>query len=970
MLKSRILAAALSLSLLLSTSYSVFADNEDTASDNAVQAEETVTAEVETAAAPIKTVTIPQDIKAPILALGIMTEAEMSLNDLITRSFAAEVIVRMTGFDTSLPANGTVYKDVTQESLYAYSIEQATDMKYFAGVGDGYFLPDGNITDRQMATVLLRFAGYEGKIQIDEFYWKLAKGVNAADDVTYKDLVYLIYNFLDLGTLNLVSVSTEGNAYKINEDKTILNDWFSTYMAEGIIKKTGKTALFSATNIAEDEVSISTASGMLTIKQGNTEIAKELGKYVKVYYKIEDKTNNLVCIGYVVSEGRNKIVEFSINDLDCSASTGIELSYYDENGRIKKLPYSGGAVIYNEYCYPISPFSPSVLANKEGTICAIDNNSDNIYDVIYIEAYEAHRVKSVILSTNTIIFKDGGSIDLNDDHFEEYTIKYADGVKAYLEDFNEDFVVSVALGGKTAKVIVSDITKEGIVTETDINDAGNRIVTIDQEDTYRIIGSTFNEAGKGVRLFVTFLGNVIDIETMGNVGFQFGFLAKFKYEKKDDKLYIKILNTSNQYEEFMVSEKLRVDGVTYRNTDDMKTALEAPQDSAGAYEVAAPGGVTPLHRYPIRYRCNENGVLLEIDTPHIGGSEDRHNSLHNYYYDINDGNSTSYRWGYMNNYVLGFETPVTPSTVFFNIVCTEKKYEATSTDYDPWSWNWTQETFDNTAYTSVSTAKNLASTYATRNIRYYAYRCDSDNENAELILTISGPGNSTNNTSLFMYEKSFQAYDEENDEIITKFVGYKEGVRTEIAVMPEYLTDSKIAGISKGDVITFGTDAFGRISGVWEIVKHSTATNPVTSLVEKALLLRSVRDANGNDTIVKRLDSNDKKMGNSIAYGYVLDRTNDLICVKNIDLPNVGNDKNANTVLYSDLKSDPSGSDKVIWIRVPASTPVTVYSPNSEEEVHVGTYDEILGGAKKSFIAIRYGSNTTIQEIVVLNEDF
>ena len=98
-------------------------------------------------------------------------------------------------------------------------------------------------------------------------------------------------------------------------------------------------------------------------------------------------------------------------------------------------------------------------------------------------------------------------------------------------------------------------------------------------------------------------------------------------------------------------------------------------------------------------------------------------------------------------------------------------------------------------------------------------------------------------------------------------------------------------------------------------------------------------------------------------FGYVLKRKNDMILLKNI---NWGSNIVINRATAVASLNTPSTDEA--WIKIPASTPVTVYDPSKTDPVYAGTYDEILEGTNKSVIGIRYSSNTTIQEIVVLNE--
>lgn len=941
MINKKFLASVLALSMLLPFTVSAFADNVISGEYEYNEAEEKAP-EVKAEQA-VKAKPVSDEVKALVSSIGILDEAEMAMNSFIDRAFAAEVVMRMTGLDTDKSASGNVYNDVDDETQYGYSIEAATDMGYFSGTGGGSFSPEANITDRQMATILMRFAGYDGKISLDSVYSKLTKNVNVSDDLTYSDLANMLYNFLDLGTINLDGVSASGMKYSINDDNTILNDWFSVYIISGIVTENGNTGLYAASTVREDEVLVSTSKGVATVKVGDTKIGEEIGKYVDVYYKADNADDDKICVGYYVSESRNEITELSLNDINASSSTANRLIYY-KDGREKKLRYeSGVAVIYNGYYYSDAGFSLMLLDDKEGIFTAIDNNGDGSVDVFNISAFEVKMVKSVVLSTNTINFTDGTSITVDEDNFDEYSIVYADGIKAYLEDFDEYTAVSYATTCSTAtkkiaRVIVSTGTVTGIISGIDADDAGHTVVTLESGETYRTFDTAFIGVGKSVEMYITKYGNIAKISVSVSGDFKFGILAKVKYDRKGGNLEIRILNSENKHEDAKVTEKLRIDGISCRNYAQMFNML-AGDNAPNKYDIGIEA-FAEIHSYPIRYRYRQDGTLLEIDTPKRSSAEDADTLQW-----IGYASALGVKQGFMNNYVLGFETPIRPSTLFFKVSAAEEQYVDSG-----WSYKWTEEAFNNTTYTSVDKASSLASSYATRNINYSAYKCSSDDDTADLVVTISGPSTSTNTTPLFMFDRSVAAYDDERGETVKKLIGYLGGVKTEVTVMPEY---SDSINPSQGDVITFGTDSLGRLSRAYYIIKK-TGTDTMD--------IQTVKDANTNDNFNRIRTGDQRKLASSMIFGYVLKRKNDLILIKNIPYGSVTIDRTAITA-----STNPPSTEEA-WIRIPPSTPVVVYDPAKTDPVYAGTYDEILDGSTtKSVIGIRYGSNTTIQEIVVLN---
>ena len=132
---------------------------------------------------------VPENIKGLLGALGLMDETEMDSTGYVGRGYAAEVLLRFEKIYEYGTATGDIYIDVPADSTYAYAIETASKCGYFFGTGDGKFKPDESITPMQMATVLLRFAGYNDNIiNSGAEKAKLMKNVGGTEYLTYQGL--------------------------------------------------------------------------------------------------------------------------------------------------------------------------------------------------------------------------------------------------------------------------------------------------------------------------------------------------------------------------------------------------------------------------------------------------------------------------------------------------------------------------------------------------------------------------------------------------------------------------------------------------------------------------------------------------------------------------------------------------------------------------------------------------------------
>ena len=892
-----------------------------------------------------KKASVSEDVYLLVSSLGFMSRAEIDMTGTVSRAYMAEVLARMSGLDRSKAPTGSIYTDVNENTQYGYSIELMTDCGYFNGTDNNMFLPEDGATDNQMYTVLMRFAGYTNFPGWESSYSEVYKNAGGGEELTYPDMANMIYNMLNMKAVNI----SVGNNVQYSKDnkKSVLNSVYDIDKVSGTVSKNGRTALYSDSGINPDEVQVDSSNGYLIIRYGETDIEKALGKYVNVYYRYDKEEDANICVGYSVPDTKNNIREVSLDDIAYDTITEREIRYDDAAGREQKLKYTAQtAVIYNGTYFSDADFSVARLREMEGSITFIDNDKDSTYDVMVIEAYNVYQVKSVVLSSQTIYFKESKSagddiiprdsfIELNDGIYDHIELTDSSGIICYLEDFDADTIVSVAKNCESAsdryiKVIVSYASVDGMVRRVDNSGDGRTEVELDDGKIYKAMQMTENlpSASQNVKLLLTAFGHVAGVSYISNGGFYYGIVYKLSYKDHDNETVIKMLTSSNSIEEFSIKDTVKIDGKAVK---DPETACDILRSVT--YRDA--GQILPQGKYPIRYRLGETGGIIELDTPTLGYSESE-NSL------TLMGKLSN---ATMLNYVFGLTVPVESSTPIFFIT---NEYSGID--------DWGSATWDDTSYSTVSTVGNYVKSFLQNPRTLAAFKVNKDQDKADLIVMVKGAPRQSNGTTMFMLDKKTESYDPQSGETAYRLKGLLGGVETEIITAPKMADNTTIAEMRQGDVIQYETDSYGRICNARFLVRNGD---------DGMKAFGRLADTEDTTTGFDSLKPDAKgKIDAGIVYGYVLKREGDLIKIRNIEP-----DKRAESFRDYNRNIYDSVPNEEGWLRIPGSTPVMVYDPSKKFPVYAGTYDEIRDdGAKRSIVGLRYQSSTILREIIVYND--
>ena len=525
---------------------------------------------------------VPKNIADILQSLGLLEDGETDSEEHITRGLAAGILFRFEREYEVGTATGGIYSDVTQETPYAYEIELLSTLGYFFGTGEGQFSPDRDITPVQMATVLLRLAGYpDSAISASSELSKVLKNSGGYEYLTYQGLANMLYNFLDVNIIKLDNYSPTDSRYVKSSTETVLSRYLDVEKFKGVVTENDITGLWSGSDLGKNKVLISGKEENLIIDAGKTDVDLMIGRYIEVYYRYDDAEAFSVCVAYDTLDKNNEITEISLYDIDYGATSAAKIVYYpDENKRRQVNCGRSTAILYNGTYYSSAQSVFDRIEGKTGKITVIDNNSDGTADVLDVEAYDICIVSSVLINSGDVFFKNTNqTLNLEKDNYDRISITDESGNETFIEDFVEGTVISAAKSDDTAdkkviKVFVTTQKISGVVTEVYKNHMGRDVIRLDSMKDYLLSNPlSLPDVGQGVIASLDAFGNIAALDYSNAGGFLYGIITEVKLNKRAAGVSVKMITAKNTIEKFEVSNKLVVDKDSYKDMDALYNKL-------------------------------------------------------------------------------------------------------------------------------------------------------------------------------------------------------------------------------------------------------------------------------------------------------------------------------------------------------------------------------------------------------------
>lgn len=535
--------------------------------------------------------------------LGIFESSDFSADaEYVTRGDAARLFVKMTGAGVSA-SNPMPFADVDKaDENYDY-IASAYALKYISGTSQTEFSPAEYITAPQAAKIIMSILGYDTLcIAAGGYPAGYLKYANDADlfrgvalsqggHITSSQMSSIILNALQ-AELMIQTVFGDESAYNSYEDRNLLSENFDIYTQTAVIEADRFTSLYDKSGTGDDEV----IADSVVYDSSEYTSGVPVGCRCEIYYRMTSRSSKRELLSVVADEEENSIYTLSADDVISASPSQIE--YTGENGRIKKLSISSGAVFLKNG--QLASDVNGIFSDfDEATL--IDNDKNGVCDVALVNKYTVMLVKNISKDDFTVYDKISAKSYSFDDTTDFTTAFYYGGKSTDFYEIEKDSVLSVLIPEDTSvfhvkHVYITDEISEGKVDE--INTSQSEIVsggmaykiTADALENIRIANSYRFRFDKP--------GRIVSAESIENIK-NYAYLTAFKTAGFGE-VSAQLFTTGGEWIEATLDSDIKLNGAKIPGSDVI-----------GNQELFSDG---ELECQMIEYTLSSDGLIRSITT--------------------------------------------------------------------------------------------------------------------------------------------------------------------------------------------------------------------------------------------------------------------------------------------------------------------------------------------------------------------
>jgi len=504
-------------------------------------------------------------------AVGLVG-GDVSGDKIITRMELAKIIYTILyGKSNYSYFEPNVYQDV-EERDYPIVIALA-EKQIMTGLGDGIYGSNNPVTYHQLIKVLVTFLGYGDNAEIAGGYpmgylvvgkqigltKKLVQDGNAL--VTYSAVNSLMLQALNVNIKLQTSYGKEN--YEVQKNLNYLEYYLDIKVKSGLVNANSLTNIYSGSNTRDNQVEIDGV--LMTLTDATYSLKNKLGYYVNVFYKDEDPTPIII---YWMLE-KNTTTEID-SDAVISAYENT-IIFENADGKRERLSLCASTVVvYNGTylgSYTQEDLNPFQSSNLDGSIIAIDNNSDGIQDVIFINAYKSYLVTGV--REEKIYNKYEPNVVIDVSNYKDGLLQLVNVMDEPIlpEKIQKDHVISVFRdkNGNIKKVIVAN--DNYISTVDEIIYADKSIDSLKVNNMYFKVSRalvTRNEeslrVGTKVKLYFDYAEKIFAVEILNvdDNDYEAGYLVSASKSKIGGEYKFQILTSQGRFDIFDVPNTLTI----------------------------------------------------------------------------------------------------------------------------------------------------------------------------------------------------------------------------------------------------------------------------------------------------------------------------------------------------------------------------------------------------------------------------
>jgi len=528
--------------------------------------------------------------------LGIISEEiEYDGDEILTRGDFSVMLANLIGYDGKAVAEGIFY-DVEKEYYAADEIEFLYTQGIIKGYDDGTFRSGANITYQEVISLLLRIMGIDKYAEHYKNSYFPEKNIkNDLEFVTFNMAIGYIYEAINTQVYEYTSGN--GSMQYSQSDETVLEKWRDISVVKGVVLTIGyKSVLYNG------------AKGIFLVDNLSLHTEEPykfdcVGKYSEVYYYNDESP---LADEVVLAQAIEKQNDITVIDGDDAYYKDGKI-YYLENAKEKSISISQRAYLARNYKPAYNTDIESLFEINSGRII-VNKIPKNDMEIVMIEDYENYVASGKSEYEQKIYTLDGKTLPLEE--VEELIIKDSTGNKLELSDINNEDIVTVLRGDNyetNVEIIVSaDIATGNIDSiSKDVTAYELKIDNVCYKTVKNFNANLLPNVGEEVSLYLNIFGDVVYIQNRVSSNYKYGYLCKvFSDEVEEDVLHFRIFGDDNQMHKLEAHKRIRIDNKVYKNYAEAINALKNGTRTDSIYQ-------------PIRFKKNDEGFLIDIDTEYL-----------------------------------------------------------------------------------------------------------------------------------------------------------------------------------------------------------------------------------------------------------------------------------------------------------------------------------------------------------------
>ncbi len=545
-----------------------------------------------------------------VLSIFGIDDTYFSETDSLTRKMTAAVVHKLAGEQYN-NRNIKYFKDIEDTDDYLAAVNFVYERKFMSGDGDE-FRPNDDITLAELYAVLVRALGYGAYADVvldyPMGYLNVARklGIDVGNNsnlnkaVTKIEAVEIFKEFMlapvaRMGMYeisNLINIETSAVTFAeaYCKIKPVYSEITSTY--DGAVRHNELSAM--------GEITLKYDGGTLVAKDETESALEFLGHYTIAYVKNIDTQPVVVYI-----EDWKEVEEISIFAEDVvNIDSALTLMTYYSNGRERKLTIADDAtIIFNgRQCFEVAPLDFYCISGK---VKLVDVNSDNIFDIVYLDNYQSLIVESISSERNKIFGRNDEIITGLEDDKEINIEVVKNGEEVEIADIKAGDVLSYleSRDGKKFHIEVLESAVKGSVTKITKD-----TMSIDGIEYHLMIDDVSGYLSKKVTVGINQFGCISVVVEETNSDVNYAYLLNYAEDTLfETKVRLQLLETDDSVKVYQMAKKFYLNDVKSTPTDLVN-------------HITSSGNIV---RQLVKYRLDKDNNINRIYTAQPSGTSNK-----------------------------------------------------------------------------------------------------------------------------------------------------------------------------------------------------------------------------------------------------------------------------------------------------------------------------------------------------------